>query len=533
MKLLLIDWIFLIAYFIFIFSVGFYFLRRQKNTDQYFLAGRVSKWYTIGPSIFAANISSEHFIGLAGSGAAMGLAVGAYEWMAVFCLFVLAWLFIPYYFNSKIFTMPEFLERRFNAGCRWYLSIVSILAYIFTKISVSLFAGSILLKVVFNWDPFMSVIILVLAAGLYTALGGLSAVIWADLVQTTIIIIGASLLTLIGLDKVGGFQGLRAALPPSFFDMTWPANHPQYPWTGTMIGIFILGVWYWATDQYIVQKSLSAKSVSHARAGINFTAVLKLLPVFILVLPGVMARALWPEELMAAPDHAFPLLITRLLPAGLTGITIAAMLAALVSSLAATFNSCSTLITMDIYRSLRPQTSEKGLVQAGRLFTLLIVILGVIWIPVIRKMSNQIFQYLQAVQSYISPPITAVFLAGILWKRTTAKAALTTLIAGGALGAIRFIFDILDKSGNYNWGILDGFVHLAFLNFCILAFIFCMALIILLSYLTPPSSADKIATLTLDHKNLAAGESRVWKWINIFVSILVGITVICLWAYFS
>ncbi len=199
MKLVTIDWLILVLYFGFIFSIGFYFLRRQISPDQYFLAGRSSKWYTIGPSVFAANISSEHLIGLAGSGAAMGLAVGAYEWMAVFCLFILGWLFVPYYFNSKIFTMPEFLERRFNSGCRWYLSIMSILAYIFTKISVALFAGSILLKVVLDWDPFTSVVVLVIAAGIYTALGGLSAIIWADLIQTIIIIIGAFLLTLIGL----------------------------------------------------------------------------------------------------------------------------------------------------------------------------------------------------------------------------------------------------------------------------------------------------------------------------------------------
>ena len=533
MKLVTIDWLILVLYFGFIFSIGFYFLRRQISPDQYFLAGRSSKWYTIGPSVFAANISSEHLIGLAGSGAAMGLAVGAYEWMAVFCLFILGWLFVPYYFNSKIFTMPEFLERRFNSGCRWYLSIMSILAYIFTKISVALFAGSILLKVVLGWDPFTSVVVLVIAAGVYTALGGLSAIIWADLIQTIIIIIGAFLLTLIGLDKVGGFEGLRAALPGSFFDMTWPADHPQYPWTGTMIGIFILGVWYWATDQYIVQKVLSAKNITQARSGINLTAILKILPVFIMVLPGLIARVLWSVEMQAAPDQAFPMLITRLLPVGFTGLILAALLAALISSLAATFNSCSTLITMDIYHKLRPEASDRDLVKAGRLFTVVIVILGIIWIPIIRTMSNQLFQYLQAVQAYISPPITVVFFAGILWKRTTGTAALSTLIAGGVLGAIRFVMDILDKSGNYNWGIFDGFVHMAFLNYAIVAFLFCVVLIIIISYLTPKPHADKIASITLDRTSVQGREDPVWRWVNVAISVVVAITVVSLWAYFS
>lgn len=532
MLLNVVDWSIIIVYFLFIFSIGFYFLKRQTDTGQFFLAGRRSRWYTLGPTIFAANISSEHFIGLAGSGAAMGLAVGAYEWMAVFCLFVLGWLFIPYYFSSRVFTMPEFLERRYNAGTRWYLSIVSIVAYIFTKISVALFAGSILIKVVFGWDPMLSAIVLVIAAGIYTAMGGLAAVIWADMVQTTIIILGAAALTLLGLHQVGGFAGLRAALPPSFFDMTWPASHPIYPWTGTMIGIFILGIWYWATDQFIVQKSLSARNVSEARGGINFTALLKILPVFILVLPGLIARALWPVEIAADPDHAFPHMLTRLLPHGLIGLVVAALLAALVSSLAATFNSSSTLITMDIYRKIRPQASEKRLVATGRWATVAIVLLGIAWIPIIRLMSNQLYQYLQAVQSYISPPITAVFLAGVLWKRTTAPAAMTTLIAGGVLGAVRFAMDIIDKTGTVNWGPLGWFVHLAFLNYAILAFVICVGILVVVSLLGKPPAAEKQQVLFIDKKAIQSG-SPVWTWVNVIASVLIGLTVVSLWAWFS
>ncbi len=239
-----LDWIILSVYFTGLFSIGLYFSRKGKNTSQYFLADRKSRWYQIGLSIFAANISSEHLIGLAGSGAAVGLAVGAYEWVAAFCLFTLAWIFVPHYIRSKVFTMPEFLEKRFNSTCRWYLSSISIIAYIFTKISVSLFAGGIVLHALVGWDFLTSALILLAITGLYTILGGLSAVIFADVIQSVILIVGSAVIVLIGLDKIGGFEGLRNTLPADFFSMIRPASHAVYPWTGTTLGIFILGIWY-------------------------------------------------------------------------------------------------------------------------------------------------------------------------------------------------------------------------------------------------------------------------------------------------
>ncbi|MFW6227797.1 MAG: sodium:solute symporter family transporter, partial [Bacteroidota bacterium] len=392
----LLDWIVVFVYFGFLFSLAVYFSRKQKNTTDYFLAGRNSKWYAIGTSIFAANISSEHLIGLAGSGAAAGLAVGAYEWMAVFCLFGLIWIFLPGYLKSKIFTMPEFLEKRYNSQSRWYLSIISLLAYIFTKISVALFAGAIILKLVLGWDYMVSALILIVFTGLYTIAGGLSAVIFADIIQTVVLIIGSIVLTIIGLDRVGGFMELKNSLPPSFFDMFRSVNDPVYPWPGVIFGILILGIWYWATDQYIVQKALSAKHLDQARAVGNLTALLKILPVFIFVLPGLIARVLWPEQLAASPDSAYPLLLTRLLPPGFSGIILAALFAALISSLSAVFNSCASIFTMDIYRKIKPGANEKRLVLTGRIFTGIIVVIGLLWIPIIRHMSNQIYQYLQA-----------------------------------------------------------------------------------------------------------------------------------------
>lgn len=525
-----IDWIIIAIYFVFLFAVAFYFYTQSATTTDYFLASRKTRWFGIGPTIFAANISSEHVIGLAGAGAATGLAVGAYEWMAVFCLFVLGWLFVPHYLNSKVFTMPEFLERRYNSACRWYLSSVSIFAYVFTKISVSLFAGAILLKFVLGWDYLTSSIILVMAAGLYTVAGGLKAVIFTDFFQSSILIAGSAILTFIGLQEAGGFSGLRANLPEDFFQMIKPASHKVYPWTGTTIGIFILGIWYWATDQFIVQKTLSAKNINHARTGINFTALLKILPVFILILPGLVARSLWGEELAHAPDQAYPLLVTRLLPQGLTGLMIAALLAALISSLAAVFNSSSTLFTMDIYKKLHPEASDKKLVLIGRFSTMILIVIGILWIPLIRHMSDQIYQYLQSVQAYISPPIAAVFLVGILWKKATGKAAITTLIAGGMLGLVKFVADIASKFNNNP--MLESFASISFLNYCVVLFVVCLLILATISFLFPEPVRKETDTVVIAISETKF-ENSSWNWFNIVLSVFIGLTVIALWAHFA
>jgi SSS family solute:Na+ symporter len=532
MKFSIIDWITLGFYFLVLAALGVYFSFKQKSATQYFLAGRNTRWYAIGTSVFAANISSEHLIGLAGSGATAGLAVGGYEWMAAFCLFILAWVFLPKYIKSKVFTIPEFLERRFNPHCRWYITIISIISYIFTKISVALFAGAIVLKYTVGWNYMTSAFILVIATGIYTMAGGLAAVIYADILQTTVIIAGSALLTIIGLVKVNGFVGLRESLPSGFFDMVYPSSHNVYPWTGMIFGILIIGIWYWATDQYIVQKTLSARNLNQARAGANFTAALKILPVFIFVLPGLIARSLWPVEVEASPDIAYPMMLTRLLPSGFSGLIMAAVLAAIISSLSAVFNSISTLFTMDIYLKLKPAAEDKELVLMGRIFIVVIVIIGVIWIPLIRHLSNQIYQYLQSVQSYISPPITAVFLTGILWRKTSGKAAFITLITGGILGALRFILDIFAKSLDVSW--LKGFVELSFLNYSIIMFIICLILIISLSYILPEtSSVKKSEDLIIRKGELGEGKISTWTIVNIGFSVVVGITIIMLWIHFS
>ncbi len=467
------------AYFVAVFAVGFYHSRNKNTTTEYFLAGKHIGWFAVGATLFATNIGSEHVIGLAGSGASSGLAVGSYEWSASFCLLLLGWIFIPQYLRSGVFTMPEYLEKRFSPGCRWYLTTVSLLAYVLTKISVALFAAGILAREIFGWDYMTTAILLVVATGVYTITGGLAAVIYTDLLQAFIMIGGSVFLVLIGLNEVGGFSQLREALPDDFFHLIKEFNHPEYPWLGTTLGTMILGTWYWCTDQVIVQKTLSARNLTQARGGTIFAAALKLLPVFILVLPGLIARALWPEE--ATGDTAFPLMVKRLLPPGLSGLMVAALLAALMSSLSSVLNSCSTLITMDIYKKLRPEASEKRLVFVGRIITAAVVVLSILWIPMIRFLSAEVYQYMQSVQAYIGAPITATFLVGILWRGATSRAAITTLIVGGLAGAGRFLLDILFKAYGMDLGPLNGLVAVPFLNFSVGVFAVCLLMMFVIS----------------------------------------------------
>src|SRR5690348_13076726 len=403
-----IDIAIIIAYFIVVFAIGFYFSLKERTSADYFLASRNVGWFAIGASLFVSNISTEHFIGLAGSGASSGLAVGHFEWLACIMLLILGWVFVPFYLRTNVFTMPEFLERRFNRQCAVYLAAISIIAYIFTKISVQLYAASVVLERIAGWSLVKTAIILVIATGIYTIAGGLAAVIYTDTVQTLILITGAVALTVIGLHRVGGLEHLRTMVPPDYFHMIKPISDPNFPWTGIFFGAPILGIWYWCTDQVIVQRVLSARDEGHAKAGTIFAGFLKILPVFMLVLPGIIAFALFPEQ-VKKPDFAYPSLVLNLLPVGLVGLVMAALLAAVMGAMSSVFNSASTLVTLDFYKKIRPQASERQLVNFGRVATGIMVLLGLLWVPFIHYISNQLYIYLQSVQAYISPPISACF----------------------------------------------------------------------------------------------------------------------------
>ena len=535
-----IDIAVIAVYFVIVMAIGFYFSRREKTSTDYFLAGRNVGWIAIGASLFATNISSEHFIGLAGTGAASGLAVGHFEWLACIIVLILGWVFTPFYLRSGVFTMPEFLEKRYNSTARMYLTTVSIIAYVLTKISVTLFAGSLLLKAVLGIDMTTSAVVLVIATGIYTIAGGLSAVIYTELMQAFVLIGGAVFLTAMGLHEVGGFAGLRAHLPLDFFSMFKPMSHPDFPWTGIVFGAPILGIWYWCTDQFIVQRVLSAKNLDQARSGTIFAGFLKILPVFILVLPGLIAAVLYPG---IKGDEAYPTLVTKLLPAGIKGIVVASLLAALMSSLASCFNSSSTLFTMDFYKRLHPGVSERHLVHIGRLATVAITLLGMMWVPFMKYISAHLYIYLQSVQAYISPPIAACFLFGIFWKKANGKGAVAALFTGFVFGALRLISELINKAQGLTIAPLKWMAEINFLHFAVLLFVFCSAILIVVSLLTAAPVWEKIAGLTWAHaaekvyatENLGLAEmteSPLRKRINIFMSLVLILTVVALWIHF-
>ena len=529
-----LDFVVIASYFLALLGIGYWAARREKAlSSDYFLAGRDVGWLAVGASLFASNIGSEHLVGLAGTGAASGLAVGHFEWIACFMLLLLGWLFVPFYLRSGVYTMPEFLERRFNSASRWYFTWVSVIGYVLTKISVTLFAGGVVMRAVTGMDLYTSASILIVITGLYTILGGLRAVIYTEVMQAVVLIVGSGALMVLGLNAVGGWSGLHAQLPADFFSMWKPANHPDFPWTGIVFGAPILGVWYWCTDQHIVQRVLAAKNVTAARRGTIFAGFLKILPVFIFVLPGMIASALYADVRSGSGDAAYPALVTRLLPAGFKGLVLAGMLAALMSSLASAFNSCSTLLTWDVYRKLRPDASEARLVQVGRASTVILVVLGLAWIPFMKYISPQLYIYLQSVQAYIAPPIAACFLFGVMSKRLTGQAALTTLLSGFVLGALRLGLE-LGKKHLTPGSVWAWYAGINFLNFAALLFVLSTVILVVVSLATAAPSEAQVADLTIQTTtaSVVTAEASDERRKNVIASIALAVMVGTLWIVF-
>jgi len=529
-----LDFAVIAGYFLILLGIGYWAARREKNvSSDYFLAGRDVGWLAVGASLFASNIGSEHLVGLAGTGAASGLAVGHFEWLACFMLLLLGWLFVPFYLRAGVYTMPEFLERRFNSASRTYFTWVSVVGYVLTKISVTLFAGGVVMRAVTGMDLYTSAAILIVITGLYTILGGLRAVIYTEVMQAVVLIVGSAALAFLGLNAVGGWSGLHARLPADFFSMWKPASHPDFPWTGVVFGAPILGVWYWCTDQHIVQRVLAAKNVTAARRGTIFAGFLKILPVFIFVLPGMIAAALYSDVRSGTGDAAYPALVTRLLPVGFKGLVLAGMLAALMSSLASAFNSCSTLLTWDVYRKMRPNASEKRLVDVGRMSTVILVGLGLAWIPFMKYISPQLYIYLQSVQAYIAPPIAACFLFGVMSKRLTAPAALMTLLSGFVFGAARLGLE-LGKSHLTPGGVWAWYAGINFLHFAALLFVVSTVILVVVSLATAAPSDAKVADLTMQSTAVSpvSAEAADERRRNIVASVALAAVIGVLWIVF-
>ena len=380
----------------------------------------------MGASIFASNIGSEHLVGLAGTGYESGMAMAHWE-MHAWVILLLGWVFVPFYARAKVFTMPEFLEKRYTPSARTFLSVVSLISYVLTKVSVTVYAGGVVFKTVLGIDEFMGIdffwigaLSLVILTGLFTVLGGMKAVLYTSIIQAPVLIIGSIVILIAGLIKIGGWGELQGIMGAQM-KLIRPASDPEFPWTAVVFGSAIIGLWYWCTDQYIVQRTLSAKNQTEARRGTIFAGYMKLLPVFIFMIPGMIAFAMNQKGMinLASSDQAFPTLVSVLLPAGIKGIVVGGLVAALMSSLASLFNSSATLFTVDFYKKYRPASSEKHLVRVGRIATATVVVLGILWIPLMKEIADVLYEYIQNVQSVVAPAIAAVFFLGVFSKRIT------------------------------------------------------------------------------------------------------------------
>ncbi|HYW79293.1 MAG TPA: sodium:solute symporter [Thermoguttaceae bacterium] len=707
-----VDWVVIVGYFALLLGLAWWVIRKNKDTaDDYFLAGRNLGWFIVGASIFASNIGSEHLVGLAGSGTSDGVAMAHYE-LHAWCLLVLGWVLVPFYMRSKVFTMPEFLERRFNPTSRWVLSVISLVAYVVTKIAVGIFAGGIVFSVLLPDVNFMGLdsfwlgsILVIVATGAYTALGGLRAVAYTEALQTVILVAGSILVTIFGLKALGGWEELRAIAGSEMFNlwkpivpegvtstwapvkdivvdaatgeksgtMAWYFND-NYPWLSMLFCAPVIGLWYWCTDQYIVQRTLGAPDETEARRGSICAAFLKLLPVFIFIIPGIICFALMLKteaghvvqggdarpmnfekmlkyepyltrpELMAKYDEfvvtekqtisdadgqpseevsvamiswekvqqdkprfemlhrdiramrtadllakypefvveegglkqldlarmadeapekfemlrgdikgniddsgmSFPMLVATVLPSGVRGLVVAGLLAALMSSLAGVFNASATLFTMDFYSKIHPNVSQHRLVWIGRVATVVMILIGLSWIPVIQG-SRGLYDYLQGVQAYLAPPIFVVFFLGIFWKRLNGAGCLASLTVGFIHGMFRLAIDTpvklqlwgVDAAGNaigyvegsWQWVVYNMF----FQYFSILILLVCAVAMVVVSYLTREPDYEQISGLTygtLTDEDRA--ESRgSWSIVDVAASAIVLAAILAAYLYFN
>ncbi len=576
-----IDWVVVALYFTLIIGVAWWVIKqRTKTPTDYFLAGRHLGWFIVGTSIFASNIGSEHLVGLAGSGATDGVAMAHYE-LHAWCLLVLGWVMIPFYIRSKVFTMPEFLEKRFSPLARTLLSVVSLIAYILTKIAVGIFAGGIVFSVLLPDLNFMGMdsfwigsILVIVFTGIYTVLGGLRAVAYTEAIQAVVLVFGSLLVLVYGLNALGGWDRLYEITGPEMFNlwkpmvpegmeatwapvltetrMAWYFNN-QYPWLGMLFAAPIVGLWYWTTDQYIVQRALGASSEMEARRGTIAAAFLKLFPVFIFIIPGIIAYALAQSgELAVFQAHlldengdiiaqnaqaAFPMMVAHVLPVGVRGIVVAGLLAALMSSLAGVFNASSTLFTMDLYQKLKPNASGEHLVLMGRIATTVMVLIGLMWIPVIQG-SRGLYDYLQGVQSYLAPPIFVVFFMGIFNKRLNKQGCLSALFVGLFLGLFRLAVDtpvMLIEGFAYPEGSFLWIINNIFFQYYSLGiFVICVLVMVGVSYSTAVPDYQRISgltfgTLTSEDRSISR---KSWTWFDVATSSLLMVIIITIYLLF-
>jgi SSS family solute:Na+ symporter len=518
MALQWIDWLAIGGYVLVIACASVALSRKPKSSEDYFLAGRSLRWPFIGASLFAANISAEHFVGLAGSGYSGGMAVGGYEWSAVFCLVPLITLFLPFYIKNKIFTVPEFLEQRYGSGIRLFFSGFMVILSVLTKISISLWASSLVFSNLLGWNPYTIIWVVGLGTALYTMKGGLRIVVYTDALQTTVLLVAAVILTVVGLRHVGGWSGLHAKLAPGMFSMVKPATDPDYPWPGMFFAVFLAGSFYWSMDQVLVQRAFAAKDLNEGRKGAILCGFLKLTTPFLLVLPGLIAKAMYPD--LAKPDQAYGALLLHIMPAGLLGLTISGIGAALMGHISATYNSISTLVTRDFYLRWRPAATQAQQIRVGRWAVLTVFVLGAAWAPMIGKFGN-LFTYLQTIQVYLMLPFAGIFFAGVLWKRTTTQGVVACLCTAGVVCPLLMMNGALHFLPFMDAPLLRPWLHAAMLAFAV-----SMAALILVSVTTPRTSAAKLSATTVSDWGALVAPSggtgirdyRIWLTVLLLVT---------------
>ena len=547
------DWIVIAIFFVAMVWIVWNVSRKKKETSgDYFLSGRTATWIAIGASIFASNIGSEHLIGLAGAGATSGMAQAHWEiqgWM----ILILGWVFVPFYQRSMVYTMPEFLEKRYNGESRGILTYISLASYVLTKVSVTVLAGGLALNTLLGINFWVAALALVIITAIYTVIGGMESVLKTSVLQTPILLIGSLVILWLGLKELGGWNAMMDICGAqavndhgdSMTTLMRSAQDKAFPWYGALFGSAIIGFWYWCTDQFIVQRVLSGKDQKEARRGTIFGAYLKMLPVFLFLIPGMiafaltkkpdsaigaqLAAALLPDAATGAlqnPDLAFPMLVNTLLPVGLKGVVICGILAALMSSLASLYNSSAMLYTIDIYKRRHPDTDEKKLVRIGRIATVVVVVLGVLWIFVIQAMGKSLYDYIQSIQSLLAPAIAAVFLLGVCWKKTSPKAGMWTLIAGLVLGFTRLVTMIVNPSGHNVFTYI--FNEMNVYAFGVWTFLFCIVLAIVVTLFTKKPASEQIQGLcfsTATPEQKAATRASWNKWDIVHTVIILTATV--------
>ena len=556
----ILDWVVIGLFFVALIGIIVWVMRqRQSNAADYFLGGKDATWLAIGASIFASNIGSEHLIGLAGSGASSGMAMAHWEiqgWM----ILILGWVFVPFYSRAMVYTMPEFLERRYSGASRTVLSVISLISYVLTKVAVTVYAGGLVFQQVFGIDTlwgidffWIAAIDLVLLTALYTIIGGMKSVLYTSVLQTPILLLGSLIILVLGLKELGGWNEMMRICSSvevneygdSMTSLIRDNRDANFPWLGALVGSAVIGFWYWCTDQFIVQRVLSGKNEREARRGTIFGAYLKLLPVFLFLIPGMIAFALHQSQGSFLPllpnglpnsDAAFPTLVAKLLPAGVKGLIVCGILAALMSSLASLFNSSAALFTIDFYQRYRPSTDPKKLVRIGQAATVVIVILGILWIPVMRSVGDVLYLYLQDVQSVLAPGIAAAFLLGVCWKRTSAQGGLWALVSGLAIGLCRLGAKIYYSNApiaDDNW-FKWMFYDCNWLFFCGWMLLFCIVVAIIVSLLTPAPAEEKIKGLVF---GTSTAEQRAvtrasWNGWDIFHTCLILAITVAFYIYF-